>query len=418
MKSTLVLRNKSEKTGLSAIYVEYSYKGKPKRFPTGIKVKDIHWNGEKGTIKKSGSETHEADNNHIHSVKQNIDKIIKKYFEEKGAYPTLEYVTREYEELNDTQVEKTFIDHIDDYIELKKGKLSPSTIKGYNNLKDNIIEYQNLNKVKLNFDDINTMLFFEKYSNFLIDKGYYNNTISKRLSVLKTILVYYFNLGLNKSIGFKLYKFENKQQRNKEVVTLSVKELEALKALDLSQNKRLERVRDLFVLQCWTGLRYSDVVRLHKSHIKNIDDEIPTIKIDILKTNDFSVVPLFPEAKRILELYDYELKPISNDKYNEYLKQVCEKVKDLDKVVTFKHFSGKKPIVISKKKHQCISTHTARRSFITLMREINIPDDKIMLWSNHSDVRVFNAYNNAKQGEAEAAKKVIDGYNERVKEIA
>ncbi|MHC2993500.1 hypothetical protein OB13_18685, partial [Pontibacter sp. HJ8] len=352
MKSTLVLRNKSEKTGKHSVYVEYSYKGKIKRIPTGIKVAENQWNGEKGLIKKGGSESHDTDNQHIHSVKKNIDGIILKHMAEKGVPPTVSYVGIEYDKLNDVEQEKVFVNYIDEYIELRKSVLTPNTIKGFTNLKANIEEYQKQNNKVLNFDDINTLTFFNDYCNFLISKKYYNSTISKRLSVLKTILTHYYNLGLSKSINFKLFKFSNRTPKNQEVVTLSVSELEALKGLDLSDNKRLEQVRDLFIVQSWTGLRYSDVVRLSKKHI--VKD---TIKVNIVKTKDFSELPLFPEAKAILEKYDYEMKRISNDKYNEYIKEVCALVPELDIDITQVHFSGNKRIETTKKKHELIATH-------------------------------------------------------------
>ena len=84
--------------------------------------------------------------------------------------------------------------------------------------------------------------------------------------------------------------------------------------------KSLDKVRDMFLIASDTGLRYSDVVRLSA---ENITEE-GLIKIQTQKTGETIYAPMTPRVKRIFEKYDYQLpKPISNQKYNQFIKDIA-----------------------------------------------------------------------------------------------
>jgi integrase len=205
-------------------------------------------------------------------------------------------------------------------------------------------------------------------------------------------------------------KYKVKPPKNLVVITLSIDELKALEVLDLTDNSRMHRVQQLFLLQAWTGLRFSDVVRLNSSHVDG-----DTVRIDINKTEDYSSVPLFPASGRILAEIGAEPISVSNQEYNRVLKDVMELlaqfVPSLQKPITQLHAVGRGKTKTTKPKWAWITTHTARRTFVTMCIQKSIPQHFVMKWSNHSDPRSFRKYQNAMQGESEAAQQLIAAFN-------
>jgi integrase len=68
--------------------------------------------------------------------------------------------------------------------------------------------------------------------------------------------------------------------------------------------KRIELVRDVFVFACYTGLSYSGILKLNKSHFQKGDDNNYWIIIDRTKTDTRCRIPLLPEALEILKKYE------------------------------------------------------------------------------------------------------------------
>lgn len=107
--------------------------------------------------------------------------------------------------------------------------------------------------------------------------------------------------------------------------------------------KRIEQVRDIFVFCCFTGLAYVDVRRLSKNHIVFRMDGNRWIKINRLKTNSPSIIPLLPAAQKILSKYVNNtqksmngllLPVISNQKTNVFLKEIAT-LCNIEKNLTF-----------------------------------------------------------------------------------
>ena len=92
-------------------------------------------------------------------------------------------------------------------------------------------------------------------------------------------------------------------------------EVKRMYAFDLNENKRLERVRDVFILGCLTGMRYSDYKRIKRENIINDVIRMREVK-DKSKTLE---IPLSSWAKEILEKYNYYLPVISEQKFREYI---------------------------------------------------------------------------------------------------
>jgi len=152
------------------------------------------------------------------------------------------------------------------------------------------------------------------------------NTINRHHSRLRTILFKAMRESIILINPYNKFTLKNTPTRRS---FLTVEEVKAIKALDLSDNKSLDRVRDVFLFTCYTSLRYSDAILLKMSDIITTDDYKRLISIQMEKTKESLYVPLIPSAQAIIDKYaddparkvqGYVLPRYSNQKLNAYLK--------------------------------------------------------------------------------------------------
>lgn len=232
----------------------------------------------------------------------------------------------------------------------------------------------------------------DEYVEYLInERGLQNGTAKKNLTFIRTFLDYCENRRLIKT-DWKIHSVELKTVSGKKVVFLDLDEFNRVYNFEFPKNKQyLERTRDVFCFQCLTSLRYSDVSKLKKTDI--INDKVSLVTE---KTDEILEIPLNNQAKAILSKYDNfdsvrALPVISNQKMNEYIKEVCYLV-GLNQVVNKTYYKGKERITESFKKYELISTHTGRRTFICLALANNIPPQTVMKITGHSDYKSMQPY--------------------------
>ena len=242
----------------------------------------------------------------------------------------------------------------------KNTPLAESTIKNMRNLKNHLLDYQAYSHRGLEFDTID-MTFYYGFTDYLTKVKKVNiNSIGKLITNTKVLMREALEAGYTSNTIFTHRKFRSASAES-ETVYLSENEIEQLQGLDLSGQKKLERVRDLFIIGCYTGLRYSD---LSKLTIDKIDDDI--LEVAQTKTGDRVHIPLRSEVKALIEKYDGQFpRAISNQKFNEYLRDACKQCKLLEKEVSIKTFEAGKRVTLVKPKYLFVKSHTARRSFAT-----------------------------------------------------
>ncbi len=267
--------------------------------------------------------------------------------------------------------------------------VQPNTIKIYRTFKRNLIDFKSGKKYDLSFENI-TLHFFEDFKDYLTtEKRYSTNTLSKHIRTIKTIVAEAYELGLTK------VPFTGKRYKAKTEETVSVYlnkfELQAIIDLDLENNPRLDRVRDLFIVGAWTGLRFSDFSNINHKDIKDGFIEIKT-----QKTRKKVIVPIHPFVEQVMKKYDGRTEnrlplPISNQKMNEYLKEVAKKA-DINEIITLQYTKAGKVITSNVPKYSLISSHTARRSFATNMYLDSFPTISIMAITGHTTESSFMKY--------------------------
>ena len=158
---------------------------------------------------------------------------------------------------------------------------------------------------------------------------------------------------------------------------LTLIELGKLESLSL-ERKDLERVRDIFIFQCYTGLSYIDIKRLEHKHIYIDDKEELWIKMERQKTGGSFSIPLLKPALRLLQAYkilypdeDMVFPVLSNQKMNDHLKVLQELAS------------------ISKN----LSTHIARHTFATTITlSNNVPIETVSRMLGHTTIRTTQIY--------------------------
>ena len=147
-------------------------------------------------------------------------------------------------------------------------------------------------------------------------------------------------------------------------------------------------VRDLFLFQIETMLRVSDLFALKPI---NIDTANRELRIWQEKTRKNVRIPLSNATMEILEKYNFALPVVDKRLYNIRLKELGQLSRIAEQTEVVK-FIGNKRIVSVVPKYQLISSHTARRTGITLLLLAGIQPEIISKISGHSDIRTLMKY--------------------------
>jgi site-specific recombinase XerD len=247
-------------------------------------------------------------------------------------------------------------------------------------------------KRKIDFDDIN-LEFYDDFVAYLSECGYKRNYIGKQIRTLKTFLNEAMERGLTKNVAHKSRRFTAPSEQVSNIY-LSITELDELFALDLTPQPRLENVRDLFVFGCYTGLRFSDFTRVKS---QDIDLEEKLIEIQTQKTKEMVAIPIYPITEQIIAKYKDKTQnslptPISNQKFNIYIKEVAQRLNTLNVKITEEFWLNGKRVVKTCLKWEKVSSHTARRSFATNMFILGYRAQNIMKITGHRTESSFMTY--------------------------
>ena len=220
-----------------------------------------------------------------------------------------------------------------------------------------------------------------------------NTSVDKQLDFLRWFFRWTLAKRFHDVNDFETFRPKLKKTRNR-VVFLTKDELEKLKNYVAPEDrKNLERVRDVFLFQCCTGLRYSDVYNLRRCDVHEDYIDVTTIK-----TNDTLRIELNEESKSILDRYkniafekDKALPVISNPKMNDSLHDLC-RLAGINEMVRKTYFRGKERIDEVKPKWEFVGSHTGRRTFICHALSMGIPPEIVMKWTGHSDYKAMKPY--------------------------
>lgn len=283
-------------------------------------------------------------------------------------------------------------------------------------------------KPDLAFSDLNEK-GITRYIDFLRKKGHEETSIQKRYSNLKWFLFWAIRKGYCSETAIQTYRPKFKVLA-KPVIFLTRPELLKLYSYEIPASPSvvtltdstgrqyekavqyagaLEKARDLFCFCAFTSLRYSDMAALKRSDI--VGDKII---VTTQKTNDRLEIPLNKYSRAILEKYaglqdprGLALPVISNQKMNDYLKDLCE-LCDFREPITKVFYRGGARVEETREKWKLISTHAARRTFICYALTKGIPPQIVMKFTGHSDYKAMKPYIDIAGADAAAAMQLMN----------
>ncbi|MDO5638081.1 MAG: site-specific integrase, partial [Myroides sp.] len=346
-------------------------------------------NGCTNKLKQNSSEINTA----IQELTTIIDRIFKEY-ELKNVVPSFEVLRDKVKRYSDKQIvsstEKNLFTAFDEFVKSngKRNNWTDATYAKFKTVRSHLFSF----KSSFQFSDINEQTLLEYVTYLRIEKQMRNSTIEKQLGFVKWFLKWCRNN--NYTIDYNFENFRPKlKETSKKIIFLTQEELEQIKSVDLGTKSYLERVRDVLLFCCYTGLRYSDAFSLTKHDVKNDAIEFVT-----KKTNDFLRVELNKHGRTILDKYreipmknNKALPVISNQKMNEYLKELGE-LSGIVEPVRETYYVGNERIDDVKPKHEHLSTHVGRRTFICTALSLGIPAQVVMKWTGHSDYKSMKPY--------------------------
>jgi len=280
---------------------------------------------------------------------------------------------------------KSLVEYIDDYIIHRKSvNTTRGTLKGYITLRNRMKAFEDHNKKKLYFEDVNHtfsdnlniwMKNVMVKKNDAYERKYMEGTIGKTFQLFNTVLSYFNErkeeLNIELSTKYQSKSFKKGEKSVNDPHPISRPEFDILRKHKFD-NSSLELTKQRFLFQCSTSMRYSDMFKLtHENIINNCIVYFPVKTIH--KKDNEVVVPLNSISEEILLSVGYNMSKldISNQKYNASLKEMF-------KALNLKYNN----------QFDIYTTHDGRDTFITYAIEsgIDIPTLLLMVGQNSYDV--------------------------------
>lgn len=412
-KARYYLRNKGVTE--HQIFLKMKYKRREFFFYTGFRIKEDNWDKEVQRV-KAGRKNCNTINNFLDglaedaeaklselraalskTVLQDLKQYLKEKYRPEQLAPIVEAPKIQFWELfTNIQTERTINDETQ-----KEG-----SIKKYNSLRRHLELFEKKKRYKITFESVNA--FF--YSNFLKflrkDCNLSESTVSTRVSSLCAVMREGLRLKLHENKDYEF--FRKPKQVEADTIYLKMNEIETLETLDLSDNPKLDNVRDWFLFGVWTYQRFSDFIDLQPYQIKENG-----ITITQKKTGTKVLIPVHKWHRHILNKYNGELpKPISRQRFSDYLKELCKFAgfTTKHKITTEK---GGKTQTNTKFKWELVASHLCRRTGLThLYLETKSPIECMRI-SGHTTERNFLKYVRINLTEVSAEIKKSSLYTEK-----
>jgi integrase len=426
-------------SGSANIILNINYGRKKKyRHSTGYSVENHkNWDSRNKEIKIVKEEPKAVDiNTKLSELKGVAQELIRDY-NFSDAYITNDIIKRDFTEalLNKGKSKNKkptgFIAYFNWFIDHYSKHPRPSTNKPYK--KDTLRSIRNsktaIEKFQkqygfLQFKDI-TLDFHTVFLDYLTEIEYSMNYVGTIIKNLKVVMNDAYERDLHTNLDFKKQAF-TKPSEDVENIYLNQDQIKAISNVDLIkiiENKDntyfgkkekkptldyLSRCRDFFILECHTGLRVADTIKLTKKNIITIDIKNKPTEVISLQMNKTERPIYIPKKKikNILESYGNDFpKKVVDSKINKYIK-IIAKAAGLEEEVEIKRTIKGKETIETYKMYEKVSNHTGRRSFCTNAYRAGVPVIDIMTISGHKSEKTFLKY--IKASTKERFERIVD----------
>jgi integrase len=381
------LDSKKDAHGQQKVMLSVSFANQRVRMATGIKLHARHWNPEKDRV-RSTHDSAEDLNLALVNLASTVQQVYTKATAGGAKLTASSFKELIYDKLTG-RAHRAVLEYYDLFLQSREATKPLSYQKAHHSTQTRLKNYAEHTRRRLEFHDLDAQ-FFQAFTDFLVlSEGNKNTTIVTHIKRIRTFLRW---CEQERSItGIPpTYKTKDSMRvqadSTKDLIALTIDELHALERLDLTHNERLHNVRDVFLLGCATGLRFSDLMGIRREHI--VGDEI-VIRAE--KTGDVLNIPILPLAQRVLDRHPNLFRPITNQRFNSYIKEICLRAGMEQKVITVRK-AGAKMIETTKPRYECVSSHSMRRTFVSTCKVLGLDDNLVMKITAHKAHRDFAIY--------------------------
>lgn len=412
----LICRTKRvHEDGTATVFIQYCYNAEQKTLlHTGIKIPPAYWKkiqcciSDKLPVEFGDQEELNKELRRQFRIAEDlITHAIQMKIPDKGAFvkktfsPTLE-ITAVAEQVNEVakkeaDEKRSKLDiyyQFDDYIKSKQRKVSPATLTVYGNVKSHLLTFEEYSNNKITFENLD-FSFYEDFVDYLtfehihmrrqtVLTGLKLNTIGKTIKHLRGFIKDRVKRKIIAPIDLTDFKIPEEES---DAIYLTHQEIASIYQTDLSAYPQLIEYRDLFVLACLTGLRFSDF-----STLKPEDLQRDMLYKKQEKSDHWVIIPLREEAKLIFtRQFRDKISELTNPEFNRHIKTIG-KLAGVTRLVKFSYKKGNQNVAVTRPKYDWITSHTARRSFCTNEFLAGTPVELIMKISGHKRTKDFYKY--------------------------
>lgn len=394
MLSTFNLKRPNKK-GKSLIFLKAYFKNEDRKlvYSTGELIPLDEWDFENRMPNNLTGRTKNAEKHR--EIKLQLDRYssffdnVTSLYKKTNQEITIKKIRYEFDkEFKKVAMGKSvFFDAYEEFMDekIKNKEWGQATIKRYNNIKNILQEFENERKYKLTFSTI-TKKFYSEFTDYCItSRKHANNTFSRNLRIIKTFLLWSLKSGYTYNEDFR--EFKRMKRVKTSHIALNKEDLQNLLRIEF-KSKKIEHIRDVFVFSCVTGMRFGELKLISKN---NIDNDHLNLKEEKGTEKEIRSIPLNEIALYILRKYDNKLPLITNQKHNDYIKDVFKEA-GYTHLVEKTATRGKEVIREEVPYYKLISSHTARRTFITMMKRNGKSDKLISKITGHKDMKTLNQY--------------------------
>lgn len=388
--------------GKAQVFLRVYYEGVRFTYYLGIRIKPEYWLSEeqrpvlsnkeleKGKLPVGAQFDHQNINNRLKRYSSETVRIYD-HFRYQGVVPTPKNMKDELDKVfRQQEVEAKsplLIPYIDHFIARNNNKYN--TTRNYKTTRNHLDAFEKQRGRKIKLSEVN-MDFYQELVRYFYGKGKSTNTIGTNIKNLKVFLADALDHDLEVSMDFTKKAFKVMEEET-DAIYLTKTEIQRITDLDLADKPKLDRVRDLFLIGCHTGLRFSDYTQISKDHIMT-NEKGTFLRVRMVKTGKSIVIPLKPEALKILDKNNWVMPRVpSNQKTNDYLKDIA-KLAEFDDKVPIHRTKGNLRVETTPFKWKLVTTHTARRSFATNAYLEGLPILGIMMITGHTKEKSFMKY--------------------------
>ena len=394
-----------DKSNINAVL---HFKGKLYKRSTGESVIVKYWRFDAQCCKEGRDySVGRAINTRLKKIALAIDTVCNKCISEGKILSNSDFWKEVDIELNGGAIvpDITFTDYLENYIKDLSGRLVPETIKKYVTALHKLRDFENEKRKKLSFQDIN-MRFYDDFEKWMYKNNYTPNYFGAIIKIVKIVFREARETDHLHNFDYTSHRDFKTISEMADTIYLTEDELLKIYHLDITEEKIRETfpdtgnnpdnirrkinacnvVRNKFLIGAFTALRVSDFNRLDDVNIKT-----GFISIRTQKTGSKVIIPIHWVIEEILDSgFDISV-PISNQKINTHIKEICRMAGITESVEIEKVENGKK---VTKIYDKCdlVTTHTARRSGATNMYKAGIPTLSIMKITGHKTEKSFLRY--------------------------